>query len=309
MKAKRLLWAVVALFATFSMTVALSSCDKDNEPSAAGNTVIPEGGDSTGDEEEGDAGLTEGELIDLLAAVDAPGAGKIRFAVGVPGDIACNGLGFEGAWNGWSASEPMKGEYVDGLYIFDFDTMPQSTFGSSKFLLLKADGTSDWAYQALTEGYQLQDEYVTLVEDQGQQALNLTADDLNNVVIKIIITAFEKQPACGEVVNIPGGTAKFIFTMEGDCPAENVILTGNFEEKAWGESDREMTKQEDGTYVWEGTYPENFEYKAIAIVGGEQVWLDGGNVSVTGEEGSEISFTGCFQGYCQVEEEQNPEQE
>ena len=49
---KRLILFVVALFATFSMTVALSSCDKDNEPSAGDNTEIPEGGDSTGDEEE-----------------------------------------------------------------------------------------------------------------------------------------------------------------------------------------------------------------------------------------------------------------
>jgi hypothetical protein len=303
MKAKRLLWAVVALFATFSMTVALSSCDpKDNEPDEPEIPIVdPE------EPEDPEGGVfTEDELAEMLEAVEAPGEGKIRFAVGVPDGIACNGLGFEGAWNGWNGAEPLQGEYKDGIYIFDLDAMAQADFGSSKFLLLKADGTSDWAYQALTDGYQLQDEYVTLVADQGQDALNLTADDLNNVVIKIIINGFEQTPACGEVVNIPGGSAKFIFTMLGECPAEKVIFTGKFEELSWGDSDREMTKQEDGTYVWEGAYPENFEFKVIAIVNGEQKWMDGSNIAITAESGSEIKFEGCIQDFCPVVEEELP---
>lgn len=300
MKANKLFWTLAAVFAALSMSVAFSSCENDDPTNDSGvdNFVPGQDGDASGDGVEEIASLTQEQIEELLKEVEEPGSGKIRFAVGVTEGQACKGLGFEGAWNGYNVNKDtiMVGQYQDGLFIFDLDAMDKATFGKSKFILLDEKGKGDWQYQAMTDGYILKDENVVLADDMGQKALNLTSDDLDNVVIKIIITTFQTpMEGCGpEVAAIPAGTAKFVFTDESGIEADQYIFTGEFAENAWAESDRVMTKQEDGTYVWEGEYPENFRFKVIAVVGGELKWMEGDDIKVTAEDKDVIEFSGTF---------------
>ena len=297
MKANKLFWALASVFAVF----ALSSCEPKPEP---------EGPDTPGTEDVPGGEEEEEEEFDP-ADVEAPGEGSILFLVDATEVNACNGLAIEGNFCGYDPSNGFKGEeQAPGWYTIEMSSMTAEEFGNAKILLLLADGTSSWDYQVASSGYDITgaEEYITLIDDYGtQNAINLASDEVDNVVIPVKILAIQDDNSpCGEVEEVPAGSAKFIFTMEGDCPAEEVIFTGAFEELSWGDSDRIMTKQEDGTYVWEGAYPANFQFKVIAMVGGSQVWLNGGNQKVTAESGAEIAFSGCFEGYCPVEEEEVP---
>ena len=300
MKAKRLLWAVVALFATFSMTVALSSCDpKDNEPS--GDDVVIDDSDPEFD------------------PTELPGEGNIRFLIDATAVGACYGVGIEGAFCNWDPNAAFKGEeYEEGKFYIDMAAMSAAEFGNSKILLLAEDGSSSWDYQVSDNGYDItgSEDYIVLVDDYGtQNCINLVGDGIDNVIIKVAILAVNGTP-CGEAV--PAGSAKFVLTVQGELPeGKKVIFTGNFgaDNEEWGASTREMTKQEDGTYVWEGAYPENFKFKAFLADCGDlgftddqgnpknELWFQGSDVPVTAESGSVINFEGCFDGFCPVEED------
>lgn len=89
----------------------------------------------------------------------------------------------------------------------------------------------------------------------------------------------------GEYVPVPAGNGKFVVTLSDYTPVDGdqIIFTGNFADKAWGESDRVMTAEADGTYSWTGDYPEDFEFKVILVRGGQQNWAKEGNVKFDGE--------------------------
>jgi hypothetical protein len=300
MKAKRLLWAVVALFATFSMTVALSSCDpKDKEPD--GDDVVIDDSDPEFD------------------PTELPGEGNIRFLIDATAVGACYGVGIEGAFCNWDPNAAFKGEeYEEGKFYIDMAAMSATEFGNSKILLLAEDGSSSWDYQVSDNGYDItgSEDYIVLVDDYGtQNCINLVGDGIDNVIIKVAILAVNGTP-CGEAV--PAGSAKFVLTVQGELPeGKKVIFTGNFgaDNEEWGASTREMTKQEDGTYVWEGAYPENFKFKAFLADCGDlgftnddgsaknELWFQGSDIPVTAESGSVINFEGCFDGFCPVEED------
>ena len=81
---------------------------------------------------------------------------------------------------------------------------------------------------------------------------------------------------------IPAGEGTFVVSIlnreyaEGD----HCIFTGNFEEKSWGDSDREMTYDANtGKWSWTGAYPEDFQYKVIY----NGSWATGENVVFDGE--------------------------
>ncbi|MCQ2336460.1 MAG: Ig-like domain-containing protein [Paludibacteraceae bacterium] len=80
---------------------------------------------------------------------------------------------------------------------------------------------------------------------------------------------------------IPGGTGKFTITFSEGCNMaqyEKVIFTGNFAEESWGDSQREMTKEADNVYSWEGEFPDNFMYKVIGRTeGAEDAWIGPGD--------------------------------
>lgn len=87
----------------------------------------------------------------------------------------------------------------------------------------------------------------------------------------------EKKPE-----SVPAGHGTFVVTISNRTYAEEdvCIFTGNFEDKSWGDSDRNMTyNEETNTWSWEGDYPENFEYKVIY----NSAWAAGDNAVFDGE--------------------------
>lgn len=70
----------------------------------------------------------------------------------------------------------------------------------------------------------------------------------------------------GAAADIPAGNGTFIITVTNRTytAGDECIFTGNFEEKAWGDSDRAMTYNAGtNTWSWTGAYPKNFEFKVI----------------------------------------------
>lgn len=207
----------------------------------------------------------------------------------------------------WGDLPEMKFERVEGTLDWFQLTIPAVDETQSNFKI-RANG--DWSYEPKC-GYEYYGDTNEYVEENWEGPNNLmVVKPAGGKVLAFKVVGFvsicnEDYPICGEVYipAVPAGYAKFVFTMEGDCPAESVIFTGNFEENSWSESTREMTKQDDGTYVWEGEYPENFRFKTIAIVDSVQFWLEGSDIYVSEETGDEIYFSGCFQGYCPGDED------
>ena len=90
--------------------------------------------------------------------------------------------------------------------------------------------------------------------------------------------------------DIPAGNGKFIITITNRpyTAGDVCIFTGNFGEKAWGDSDREMTYDAGtNTWSWEGDYPKNFEYKVIY----NGKWAAGANAKMTDPATYEHEFT------------------
>lgn len=248
--------------------------------------------------------------------VELPGEGKIRFIVDATAVDACYGLGIEGNFCGYDPNAAFKGtEFAENMFYIDMPSMTAEEFGNAKILLLNEDGTSSWDYQVSNESYDItaSEDYITLVDEYGiLNAINLVDDNIDNVIIKVAILEVEYNP-CKPV---PAGYAKFVLTVTGKVPVgKDVIFTGSFEEKSWGESDRVMTKQADGTYVWEGEYPENFSFKALIKdckdlgLGADdygyvlnELWMPVEDFQVEAESGSVIHFEGCFQYFCPGDE-------
>ncbi|MBR2369887.1 MAG: hypothetical protein IKA83_07000 [Paludibacteraceae bacterium] len=251
--------------------------------------------------------------------VELPGEGKIRFIVDATAVDACYGVGFVGQFCNWDPNLTFQGtEFAENMFYIDIPSMTAEEFGNAKILLLNEDGTSSWGYEVSYNGYDItaSEDYITLVDDSGTlNAINLVADNIDNVVIKIAILEVESNP-CKPVL---AGYAKFVLTVKGDIPdGKKVIFTGNFGagNEEWGASTREMTKQADGTYVWEGAYPENFQFKAFIadcedLGFGEddygyiysELWLEGANRLVELGSGSVIEFEGCFEFLCPEDDE------
>ena len=245
--------------------------------------------------------------------VELPGEGKIRFIVDATAVDACYGVGFVGKFCNWDPNQTFQGtEFAENMFYIDMPSMTAEEFGNARILLLHEDGTSSWDYQVSSNGYDItgSEDYITLIDEYGDgfKSINIF-DDIDNVIIKVAILEVDDTPCKPDV---PAGYAKFVLTVTGNVPAgKDVIFTGSFEEKLWGESDRVMTKQADGTYVWEGAYPENFQFKAFIadcedLGFGEddygysftELWLEGANRLVELGSGSVIEFEGCFEFLC-----------
>jgi hypothetical protein len=233
MKAKRLLWAVVALFATFSMTVALSSCDKDNEPSAGNNTEIPEGGDSTGDEEEAEP--------EEKPEVANPAADQTTFLFQIE-NAACDDfeLYLMGIGGVWEDQPEMKFSRVEGTTTWFQLTIPALDDAASNFKI-RANG--DWAYEPKS-GYEFLDDAAEYVEG-GADGGNIN----NLMVVKatggkvIALKVIEFATPCADALNYKV-TLKTNFCGEG-APA----IIGSIPNSGWG-TVFEMAQIDDTTYEY-----------------------------------------------------------
>ena len=254
MKAKRLLWAVVALFATFSMTVALSSCDKGNEPSAGGTEVIPEGGDSTDDEPEAEP--------EEKPEVANPAADQTTFLFQIE-NAACDDfeLYLMGIGGVWEDQPEMKFSRVEGTTTWFQLTIPALDDAASNFKI-RANG--DWTYEPKS-GY----EFI----DDAEEYVNGGADggNINNLMVvkatggKVIaLKVIEFVTPCAEAVTYTV-TLKTTY-----CGAEgtDVAITGNVTGATW-ESATPMEKIDDTTYTYtiENGMP-GMEFKFQSTEGG-----------------------------------------
>jgi hypothetical protein len=100
-----------------------------------------------------------------------------------------------------------------------------------------------------------------------------------------------KGITCGVTGDVPAGTGTFTVTItSGYVDDSKIIFTGNFTEKAWENSDREMTRGTNNTWTWTGDYPAKFEYKLIMRKeGAADAWSSGDNVAFDG-----TNFTADF---------------
>ena len=71
----------------------------------------------------------------------------------------------------------------------------------------------------------------------------------------------------------------FVPAADDVIPDGTMIFTGNFTEKAWGESDREMVKGEDGKYTFKGQVEPGMQFKVfVKTADGNQAWAQGDNL-------------------------------
>ena len=296
MKAKKLFWALAATFAALSMTVAISSCEpKDNGGNNNDNPL-----DNIEEEE---------ELA--LPKVDAPGEGNTTVVLYIPQSDCEEAepyiLGILSADDGegkWSNELDRALESAgNGWWKV---TIPTLTDAATNFKFRMDDGANGWSMEPKGSYELLEDaaDYLKVKEDETNNLVAIANCD--NKVLYIKSGKWSSTPCAAPV---PGGKAKFIFTLKGENPGKDIIFTGNFAENAWDTSDRVMTKEADGTYSWEGDYPENFRFKVIVFdaagIGNAndkgQLWMAGDDIAVEAESGNPIKFEGCFDGLCPEE--------
>lgn len=90
-----------------------------------------------------------------------------------------------------------------------------------------------------------------------------------------------KMDVVSASADVPAGNGTFVVTVANRTytAGDECIFTGNFDEKAWENSDRKMTYDDaKQTWSWTGDYPKNFKYKVIY----NGSWADGGDVVFDG---------------------------
>lgn len=271
MKAKNLLWAVVALFATFSMTAVLSSCEKkSNEP-----IVVNPGGSGAGSEEEEEGEETQPELKN-------PGEGKVTICVQAP-KAMCGYLVAPGSLTNWDPGDgsDKKLELVEGYttwYAGTFDWKQDVAF---KIAATDAEGQWVWAYQLLSG--ELIQGLITPKDPTKPLTSDLIIDE-DNQVIYIKVTKFETDP-CSKLA--PAGTATFNLTATGFPEGTEFAIAGSFAEPedAWnGENPSEEHKLtlKDGVYTATFEVPAVFQYKYLVKYPGDEkfAWYTAENINM-----------------------------
>lgn len=247
-------------------TVAMVGCKKNPEPT-------PTPGPTPGPDTTATDDMPEVEGI----------AGKVILVVNF--EVApCNDVVFAGNYNFGDGEEARwdgnyaKFEQVEGnWYMVVIDAATDELEPEGKAVQL--DGESfNWSYQWAKNSVTVLDGdgYEIIEENGGEQKFKF---DASATVVFATSTGWATNP-CAEA--IPAGTGTFeVKILDREYDAEDVcIFTGNFDEKGWGDSDREMTYDaEKDTWSWTGAYPKNFEYKVV--YNGE--WAQGDNAVFDGE--------------------------
>lgn len=213
--------------------------------------------------------------------VKKPEDGKVTLVLNVDASLECNGIAFKGCtlkdtWTGAdqylnAAGEPAAEGYVKFQAIEGYKNWFQATYAYGKAPIFDDSDvlmagkvclvyTNDGSWEGQAINWEVNEEYTSAswsLSDDG----NLQV--LGNGVIYITIGDFQKS----ECSTVAARDAEFKITFEGELPEGDVIFTGSFDEKAWQNSDRVMTKVADNVYTWKGQIPgKNFSCKAIVGV-------------------------------------------
>lgn len=232
-------------------------------------------------------------VVDELEAqpeIAAPAAGKVTLAIRVP-EGTCNGAVLTGSPFGWNpASGTAAFELVEGTETWYAVTLDYTVGAELKAIAVPETGVTKWETQ--WENIEILDGDASIVIENNTEPKIVLGELADGVVIYVTIGNWKTAP-CAPVV--PGGEGTFTFTPACELSASAVVIfTGNFDENGWGDSTREMTRQENGSYTWTGTYPDGFQMKVIV----DGAWMSGGNVTF---DGTTFSFTGTGE-FCPVEE-------
>ena len=250
----------------------------------------PDDSDKPGDSE------VEDEFT--LPEVAAPGEGYTTIVLYIPESscdeaipYAIGSIPGDGDWENQEELRMTRCEGYDEWWKVTVDALTPENATNFKFRM--DDGSEGWSMEP-KGSYELLEGADQYLEIKPDELNNLRAiADCDNQVLYVKSGKWSTTP-CREPV--PAGRAKFVLTVTGLVPEDaEIVFTGTFEENSWTESDRVMTKQADGTYVWEGEYPENFRFRAFISNGS---WLASDDFVVEPESGSVIEFTGCFYGLC-----------
>ena len=237
--------------------------------------------------------------------LDEPEAGYVRFIIQIPKGTECNGIAFKGTFDGaaWSG----KDTYCDaelnaqaapdacvkfaaipdfeGWFTADYK-MPETSWEATdsagnavqnymagKICLIYA-GDNSWEGQFADWKYISNTADVSVSKDGNMQINSNTGS------VSVKVGGWQNSECEAPV---PAGKGKFYVTLTNYVPVEGdqVIFAGNFAENSWGDSDRVMTL-EAGKYVWEGEYPQNFQYKVFVKNGDTQTWAAGDNAKFDG---------------------------
>lgn len=242
--------------------------------------------------------INPGETVEV-PEVEKPADGYVTFVIQAPAE--CHGIAFKGTSDGsaWTGAD----QYLDaegviagadkcavaeaikdakGWYKLTIK-LGATPWGDDANIYLAGKicqifaGDASWQGQAVNWEYADETTAPVSKSDDGNIQVNGTG------LVYVTIEDFQKSE-CVASVQLKGKfTANFVEAL----PAGAVCyMTGNFDEKSWGDSDREMTKVTDTQYTWEGEYPEKgFEWKVFYKVdGGDAVWAAGDNVTADEKE-------------------------
>jgi len=237
-----------------------------------------------------------------LITIDRCGDGTFPDVDAVAGQITifakfetapCGEVGLVGTNNGWSDDPDNLPRFIParviegkdwgaaGWWEITIDLTDDMKFDwggdkngilSGKPIQLTEDGEFNWDYEAVTTDAEILAGGVNVIDGDVIIRTNTTA--------VFIFKAWKTNP-CAEPVPAGNGTFTVTITSEVEEDAE-IIFTGNFADKAWGDSDRIMTLS-DGKYTWTGAYPENFVCKVIKRIGEDVTWASGDNQRFDGE--------------------------
>lgn len=292
---KKMFLAVMAI-----ATIAMVSCKPNEEP------VGPIPGPTPGPTSE-------------VPEIAKPADGYVTFAIQIPEGTECNGIAVKGTTDNvnWTSTDQYLA--ADGTIaapeacakftaIPDFKNWYQVTI---KLAATPWEGTDDasaavqnylagkicliykgdngWQGQATDWAY-IDSECTIAVSKSGDGNFQING---TSGIVYVTIGGWQKSDC---VVVPPRENFTVNVNIEGAVPAGKMIFTGTFDEKSWGDSDREMTKVAEGKYTWTGTIPGSAFACKVFVLGedGTQTWAEGSDFAVADDATSPIEATFTF---------------
>lgn len=234
--------------------------------------------------------VTVSKVVEPIPVIKNPAADSVTVAVRVPKNTPF-GLGIIGTINGWDNAAAVLPEWkftrVDGTETWYQITLAYDAEANFKVLPIchEADGSeyTTWsieltAIRTLTSN--------DMPEDEGWNKDNQKFS-APGAVDYYEVLAWSADPSV--VFAAPGEyTFRFALAKSDSLPASGeVILTGNFASKSWGDSRRimKLLNEDDNAKVYEYTdsVPAHFSFKVFVLDGDVQTWANGDNVPLSVE--------------------------
>ncbi|MCQ2324744.1 MAG: hypothetical protein MJZ58_00945 [Paludibacteraceae bacterium] len=282
-------------------TIAMVGCKKDKE-----EPVGPTPGPTPGPTAE-------------VPEIDKPAEGNVTFAIQIPEGSECNGIAIKGTIDNtnWTSTDQYlaaDGSIVGPDKCAAFVAIPDFKNWYKTTIKVATEGwegtdaagaavknylagkicliyTGDNGWQGQATDWKYLDSECTVALSQSSDG-NFQVNGTTGIVY-VTVGGWQRS----ECVTIPPReNFTFNISIEGVVPEGKMILTGNFDEKSWGDSDREMTKTCEGKYTWTGSIPGvGFACKVFVLTeAGEQIWAQESDFAVADDATSPIEATFSF---------------